>query len=186
MSNIQKWKLLSETDVSPSKWFPIVKRDYELPNGKIVKDFTITTIADVAMIVPVTEDGKLVFVRQYKPGVDRITIEFPAGRVETHHQSIEDTARHELVEETGIVAKKMTQLQSMSAFPTKGTEIIYGFLATDLEFTGQQHLDENESIEVLRLTPAEVDQHIENGEICTSHTIAYWYLVQKYHPELFV
>jgi ADP-ribose pyrophosphatase len=183
--NIQKWKKLTETDVSPSPWFPIVKRDYELPDGKIVKDFTITTIADVAMIIPVTPDKKVVFVRQYKPGVDDITIEFPAGRIEPHHGSIEDTAKHELVEETGIVAKTLIALPTIAGFPTKGTELIYGFLATDLTFTGEQHLDENENIEVLTLTPQEVDEYIQSGKIMTSHTIAYWYLVQRYHPEVF-
>src|SRR5690242_19769211 len=102
MSKPQKWKLLKTEDVSPSKWFPIENRTYELPNGKIVDDFTVTTLGDVAMIVPITKDGKVVLARQYKPGVDTLTLEFPAGRIEKHHTNILETAQHELEEEVGI------------------------------------------------------------------------------------
>src|SRR5258708_26903086 len=119
---IKKWQLISSKDVSPSSWFPIESRTYKLPNGKIVEDFTVTTIADVAMVVAVTEDGKFIFVRQYKPGIGEITIEFPAGRIESEHASIHDTAKHELLEETGILAKTMVPLLTTAGFPTKGTE----------------------------------------------------------------
>ena len=71
--SIQKWKLLSAKDVSPSTWFPIEARTYQLPNGKIIEDFTVTTLADVAMIIPMTTEGKLVLVNQYKPGVDAVS-----------------------------------------------------------------------------------------------------------------
>jgi len=44
-----KWKLLSAKDVSPSKWFTIEERTYELPDGRIVDDFTVTTLANVSL-----------------------------------------------------------------------------------------------------------------------------------------
>jgi hypothetical protein len=97
-----KWKLLSSKDVSPNKWFPIEMRVYQLPNGKIVDDFSVTTLADVAMIVPITKNGEIVLVRQFKPGFGDVILEFPAGRLERSHINIEQTAIHELEEETGI------------------------------------------------------------------------------------
>ena len=93
---LKKWKLLSKKDVSPSKWFPIEARTYELPDGRIFNDFTVTTLADVAMIIPITVDRKVVMVRQFKPGVEDIIIEFPAGRIELNHKNIQETAQHEL------------------------------------------------------------------------------------------
>jgi hypothetical protein len=101
---LKKWQLLSSTDVSPSKWFPVEKRKYKHPNGQIIDDFTVTTLADVSMIVPITKDGKIVIVRQFKPGADEFTLEFPAGRREKDHTSFLATAHHELEEETGIDA----------------------------------------------------------------------------------
>lgn len=176
--SLQKWQLLAAKDVSPSPWFPIESRTYQLPNGKLIEDFTVTTIADVAMIVPITNEGKIVFVRQYKPGVDEITIEFPAGRIEPNHVDIEDTAMHELKEETGIIAGRLLSLGTIAGFPTKGSELINGFIARDLEFTGKQHLDETEDIEILQLTPGEVDDYIKSGKIMTSHTIAFWHILK--------
>src|SRR5579859_1820143 len=100
--SIQKWKLLSTKDVSPSKWFPIESRTYQLPNGKIIDDFTVTTLGDVAMILPITVDHKVVLVRQFKPGIGDILLQLPAGRIEKNHKDIRETARHELEEEVGI------------------------------------------------------------------------------------
>jgi ADP-ribose pyrophosphatase len=177
----QKWKLLSTTDVSPSKWFPIENRTYELPNGRIVDDFTVTTLADVAMIVPITTEGKVVLVNQYKPGVDSVMIQFPAGRLETNHANVTETAQHELEEETGIRVElsQLTQFAKLNSFSTKASEIVYFYLAKDCTFNSQQHFDPNEDIEILQFTPEELDAKILSGEIWCAQTIAGWELAKK-------
>ena len=76
---MKKWKLIEETDVSPSKWFPIKKHKVELPNGTIIDDYFITTLGNVGMILPITKDNKIVLVKQYKHGVKDVLIELPAG-----------------------------------------------------------------------------------------------------------
>jgi ADP-ribose pyrophosphatase len=182
---IQKWQLLSEKDVSPSIWFPIKSRTYKMPNGKVVEDFTITTLGDVVMIIPITDEGKIVMVRQYKPGADQITIEFPAGRKEDKHESFLDAAKHELMEETGIEAGKMAQFVKLSGFPTKGTEMIYGYIAEDLKFTGKQDFDETENIEVVQFTVAEVDSMVETQEVMPVSSVAMWYTAKRKFPQLF-
>lgn len=179
-----KWKLLSSKDVSPHKWFPIEMRSYELPNGKIVDDFSVTTIADVAMIVPVTKDGKIVLVRQFKPGFGDVIIEFPAGRIEKSHKDIEQTALHELEEETGIRATDTQYFATLAGFVTKATEKVSCFLARNVEFNSKQKLDLNEEIEVVTLTPKELDLMIENNEIQAAITVAAWELAKKKFPEL--
>jgi 8-oxo-dGTP pyrophosphatase MutT (NUDIX family) len=82
------------------------KRKYELPNGKIVDDFYVTTLADSVHIIPITTDRKIVMIRMYKQGVDDFIIQFPAGRYENKHIDILDTAVAELEEETGIKTEK--------------------------------------------------------------------------------
>lgn len=181
---IKKWKLLSSKDVSPSTWFPIESRTYELPNGKIVEDFTVTTLADVAMIIPITADKKVVMVRQFKPGIGDILIQFPAGRIEKHHTNIIEAAQHELEEEVGIKVEE-SQLQLVTkvhAFSTKATEIVHIFLASDCEFNSKQHLDTNEDIEILQLSFDEVNEMILNGEIWDAEAIAGWELAKKKFP----
>jgi 8-oxo-dGTP pyrophosphatase MutT (NUDIX family) len=183
----QKWKLLATKDVSPSTWFPIESRTYELPNGRIVDDFTVTTLADVAMIIPVTNDKKFVWVNQFKPGIGDVIIQLPAGRQEKNHTSIVQTAVHELEEEVGV---KITESQlhvigKVHAFSTKATEVVHLFIAENCEFNSQQNLDANEDIEILLLTYAEVEEYILSGRIWDAEAIAAWELAKKKFPELF-
>lgn len=178
---IQKWKLLSKKDVSPSSWFPIESRTYQLPNGKVVEDFTVTTLADVAMIIPLTSEGRIVLVRQYKPGADEVMMQFAAGRVEPGYKDMVETAQHELEEETGIRVehKQLTYFATLTAFSTKATEKVFFYFADDCEFNSTQHFDPNEDIEVVQLTPTELDDCINAGEIHCAQTIAGWELAKK-------
>lgn len=183
---IKPWKLLSVKDVSPSKWFPIEERTYELPNGKIIDDFSVTTLADVSMIVPITTDKKVVMVRQFKPGVGDLFIQFPAGRLESHHESMEQLALHELEEESGIRAQE-TQLHyvgKMNGFSTKATEVVYVYVAEQCEFNSSQHLDNTEEIEILTYTPSEIESLIIDGTIWAADAIAAWELTKKKYPQL--
>ncbi len=185
LMKIKKWQLLSKKDVSPSKWFPIELRSYKLPNGKIVDDFTITTLADVAMMVPVTPDEKIVLVKQYKPGYDDVILEFPAGRLENNHKNIEETALHELAEETGIQTNSLEYLGVFSGLTTKATEKVYCYLVENAIFNSQQHLDENEDIEVMVYNFAEIEALIEKNQINASVTVACWDLVKRKYQNKF-
>lgn len=178
---IKKWKLLSKKDVSPSPWFPIEEREYELPDGRVVDDFTVTTLPDVAMIIPILKNGKVVMIRQYKPGIDEISLEFPAGRIEPEHKGITETAMAELEEEIGIKVKieELKELGKLTGFPTKATEVVYTFLVTGCEFNSEQKLDETEEIEVLEFSPKEIDKMIEKREIWNALAIAGWTLYKK-------
>lgn len=80
------WRLISKKDVSVGKWFPIEERTYELPDGKIVDDFTVTTLSDVSVIIPFMKDGTILMCRQFKPGAGEMTYEFPGGRMESDHK----------------------------------------------------------------------------------------------------
>jgi ADP-ribose pyrophosphatase len=182
---LKKWKLLSSKDISPSRWFPIEERTYELSNGTIVDDFTITTLSDVAMIVPVTPDEKIVLVRQYKPGFNDILLEFPAGRIEKKHQDIKETALHELEEETGIRTESLEFIGLFSGFVTKATEKVYCYLASNVEFNSNQNLDPTEEIEVVTLTYSEVEELITQNQLPTAITVAAWDLVKRRFSDRF-
>lgn len=179
MTQPKPWKLLSSTDASPSPWYPIERRTYQLPSGKVLDDFTVSTLADVAMIVPVTADERIVFVRQFKPGYGEVILEFPAGRIEASHADLADTARHELEEETGIKAESMEYFGVFSGFVTKATERVHCFLAHTVEFNSKQRLDENEEIEVVLFQFAEVEKMLANNQINAAVTVAAWDLARR-------
>ncbi|MCA9369210.1 MAG: NUDIX domain-containing protein [Pseudomonadales bacterium] len=106
-TKIKKWKLLFSEDVSLSEHAPLEKRVYELPDGAVIDDFYVTTLADSVHIIPITKDKIVVMIRMYKPGSDEIMIQFPAGRFEPKKHGTRDAAAvAELAEETGIYASE--------------------------------------------------------------------------------
>ncbi len=182
---LQKWTLITSKDISSSKWFPVEERKYKLPSGKLVNDFSVTTLADVAMIVPVTPDGKVIMVNQFKPGFGDVILEFPAGRKEPKHQNIKEVAIYELEEETGIKTQDVEYFATFAGFVTKGTEKVYCFLARNVVINTDQKLDQNEDIEVKVFEPQEIDTLIEENKIQAAITVAAWEVAKKKFPDLF-
>ena len=124
-----------------------------------------------AAVVPVTEEGKIVMVRQYRNAIDRYTLEVPAGAFDSAKESAEACVRRELEEETGYKADTVEWLittRSMVAFSNEKVEV---YVARGLSCSKQQ-LDEEESIEVATYTTKELRDMIFSGEIQDSKTVA--------------
>lgn len=183
---MKKWQVNKVQDVSPSPWFPIEQHEVQLSDGRIVSDYFITTLADVAMVLPFTKEGKVVIVRQYKHGQREFMYELPAGFIQAG-KSVEKSALAELEEETGIRTEisNLSPLGKISHIPTKSTQVVYGYLAQNLEFNSVQQLDELEEIEVLILEPMKVIDEVLTGGIWASDSA--FFILKAYHlfPELF-
>ncbi len=182
MAKIQKWEIISEKDISPSPWFPLHVDRVKLPNGKIT-EYYAARAGDVAMIIPITRDREIIFVKQYKHGVREILLELPAGRLDNRNP--EQAARDELLEETGIIAKKFTPVGQIITESSKNSIHISGFLAENVEITEKQQLDETENIEIVKIPIKEIDHKIKSGEICCSETITILTLAKLKFPKLF-
>jgi len=183
---VGKWTIKSVKDVSSSSWFPIEQHTIELPDGRIVDDYFITTLADVVMVVPFTKKGKMVLVKQYKHGQKDFLIELPAGFVQKG-KSVIASAVAELEEETGIriSTDKLIDLGKIAHIPTKSTQVVYGFLATQLEFNSTQDLDALEDIEVLEVQPMQVIEMVKSGELWVSDSVCFIMKAYLLYPELF-
>ena len=171
-------------DVSPSRWFPLARQRVALPDGQVLDDYYLARLGHVAMVVPVTPRGELVFVRQYKNGVGEITLEFPAGYVEAG-QTPEECARAELLQETGIRAENLRFVGELWQSSTKLDTRVFGYLAAGVTVTQAQCLDSTEAIEVVSVPPGEVDGRVIAGEINCSDTLALLGLVRLKFPEAF-
>ena len=124
-----------------------------------------------AAVIPVTREGKILMVRQYRNAIDRYTLEIPAGAFDSSNESGAECVARELEEETGYQAGKVEWListRSMVAFCNEKVEI---YVATDLT-PSKQHLDEEESIELEEHTIEELKEKIFKGEIEDSKTVA--------------
>ncbi|NNJ31211.1 NUDIX hydrolase [Lacrimispora defluvii] len=126
-----------------------------------------------AAVVPVTKDGTILMVRQYRNALDRYTLEVPAGALNFPEEPKIDCAHRELEEETGYKTEKeklefLIRVNTTVAFCD---EVIDIFVARDLE-PSIQNLDEDEYIEVEEWTVKDLEEKIYLGEITDGKTIA--------------
>ncbi len=183
---IQKWTVLKEEDVSPSVWMPIARHTVKLANNNIVDDYYFALLGNVAMVMAVTTDNKIVLVRQYKHGTGEILLELPGG-MQHSHVTMEACALAELEEETGIqaTAAQLISLGKIAGNPTKSNQITYGFIVKNAVFNSTQKFDANEDIELVTVTPKQLLQMIASGEVWVADTIAFIMKAYLLHPEIF-
>ena len=104
----------------------------------------------IVAIVPLTDSGEILLIRQFRPPVNGYVIEFPAG-LNDKEDTLEEAARRELLEETGYTAREMIYLAEGPLSSGASDEILTAFLARGLEFRGLGKRDETEDIEVLKI-----------------------------------
>lgn len=142
----------------------------QIPNGNIAK-WDLIDHKGAAAIVAVREDGKLIMVRQYRNALERETIELPAGGLNGRGEPTKEAALRELTEETGYVADDAILLQSIYTTVAFCNEKIDIYLATGIHKQGDQHLDEDEYVNVECYTLEELLDMIYSCKIQDSKTI---------------
>ena len=123
-----------------------------------------------AVIVPVFGDGTVALVRQYRHPVVRYLMEIPAGTLRRDMERPEEGAARELEEEIGVTAGRMEKLAEFFVSPGFCEEKMWVYLATDLTETAQR-LEEDEQVEVVRLSFERAFEMIAQGEIEDAKTI---------------
>ncbi len=128
-----------------------------------------------SIIIPHLGNHRYVMVRQYRHAVSRVTLEFPAGRLDPGEDPAACAAR-ELAEETGYTAGRIEPLFSIHPAPGYSDELIYIFRAEDLK-PGRSRPDPDEYLAVVEITLEELQDRFQRGEITDSKTLnALFYL----------
>ena len=122
-----------------------------------------------AAALPVDADGAVVLVRQWRYPLGRASLEIPAGRIEPGDDP-EAAARRELEEEAGLRAGRVEPLAELFVAPGYSTERIYVYLARELAPVPQR-LDEDEVVELVRMSLDEALSAVDSGEIDDAKTV---------------
>ena len=144
----------------------------KLPDGR-TEYFDFIMHKGAAAVIPVLDDGRILMVRQHRNALDRYTLEIPAGARDYADEPTHECAWRELEEETGYYAEKedvsfLLTMYSTVAFCNEQIDI---YVARNLKKT-QQHLDDDEYIDVCAYTPDELSRMIFEGKIVDGKTIA--------------
>lgn len=133
-----------------------------------------------AVVVPVTDEGKIVMVTQFRYPFEKYLLELPAGKLDKNEDPL-NCASRELTEETGYTAGKIEKLGKIYTTPGFCTESLHIYLATKL-IPGKHNREEGEQgMEVHEFTPAEINEKICGGEIVDAKTICgiYYFLQHR-------
>ncbi|PLS69283.1 MAG: NUDIX hydrolase [Cyanobacteria bacterium M5B4] len=153
----------------------------QLPNGK-EGEYEYIIHPGAAMVVPVTADGRLMMIKQYRFAVQHYLLEFPAGTLEPGEEP-ETTIKREIEEETGYRANFWQKIGSFFLCPGYSDEIIHVYLAKDLQLLADKPPgDEDEDITVELYNRSELEDliHASAPTLVDSKSITAFHMVLKY------
>jgi ADP-ribose pyrophosphatase len=158
------------------KLLKVNEDEVSMPDGRTaLREYVLHPGA--AIILPLFDDGSVLLERQYRYPVGRHFYELPAGKLEAGEPPLE-TAKRELLEETGYVAAQWRELGILHPCIGYSNEQIDFFLARELEFKGAQ-LDDGEFLETLRMPLAECQDWVRQGRITDTKTIIGLFWAEK-------
>ena len=167
-NSLREVPVASET-IYDGKILHVEKWTVTCPNGReALREIVVHKGA--AAVVPVFEDGTTLLVRQHRVAVDRMTLEIPAGKLDSADEDPLDCAVRELREESGLAAERMTLLTSLLTTPGFCTEKIAIYLAQGLS-QGETHPDDDEFLGLVRIPLEEAVAMVMRGELRDGKTI---------------
>lgn len=167
------WTVRSSEYALDEPWYKVRRDVVQLPDGTLI-DYYRAERPDVAVVLPVTPEGDVLLVRQYKHGAGVVTLELPGGLIDPGEAPLAAAAR-ELREETGFASSlALEPLGWVYADASKSTERVFSFVARDVAWAGEPRLDSNEAasgVLVERRPLSELGAMVDSGELVATATV---------------
>ncbi len=174
-----KWKVLSSEYVSKHPYFTARKDVCEMPDGKIVPSYYMVELPLTVCAMAITEDGRVVLVKQYRHPIEEVLLELPGGFVDKGESGPQAIAR-ELMEETGYEFSRIDYVGKVAANPGVLTGYTELYLARGGKKIASQKLDDNEEIDILLVHLDEVRAMLQRNEFVQAlHVCCMLYAFQK-------
>ncbi len=146
----------------------VYRDEITLPDGKPAFREYNRHIGAVC-VIPITDEGDVICVRQYRYAVGEVLLEIPAGKLDYKGEDHESAVLRELREETGALCSRLTYLGKFLGSPAILDEAIHMYMAEGLTF-GETDPDEDEFIETVRMPLSELVDMVMRGEIPDAKT----------------
>ena len=171
---IKPWRRIGGDRVAACRVFDVDRVRFEPPDGRPPRDYFVVEAPDWINVVPLTAAGEVVFIRQFRFGIDEITLEIPGGMCDGSEPPAE-AARRELREETGYDTDDLVDLGWVHPNPAVQSNRCHTFLARNARLVGPPAPDDDEAFEVVTYPLAEVPELIRSGAITHALVVAAFY-----------
>ncbi|MGF1762492.1 ADP compounds hydrolase NudE [Aliivibrio kagoshimensis] len=171
MSQPKKPEIVASQVVAQSRLFKIESLDLRFSNGEErTYERMKPTERHAVMMVPITEQGDLLLIREYSAGTDRYELGFPKGLIDKG-ESPEQAANRELKEEIGFGSKRLTLLKEVVLAPSYFSSKMTLYIAQDL-FPEQLEGDEPEPLEVIKWPLSQAETLLSHLDFAEARSIA--------------
>ena len=185
-----RWEAVKTEHLIKDQWIDFRKTAYRLPDGSIFEPYYSYSRRSYVVIVASDEHGKYLCVRQFRYGIGKVTIEFPAGGIacegDTEYtvpdekmvksETPEEAAKRELLEETGYESDDWERLLTVPSNATIADNYAHIFRARNCRRVSGLHLDEGEFLQVEQLTAENINELIRQERFLQAIHILAWLL----------
>lgn len=170
----QGWECLESKEVfkatdGKTVYMELYQDRVRTPKGNVLT-YTKYHASDVVIVVPFIDRQRLLMIRQFRYPIGKVLLEFPAGHVDSGEDPLA-TAKRELEEETGHVAKKVEYIYSYHPSVSRTRQSVHVFRATGLARTSATKHDSGEQISIETVTTASLRQLIAKGKVENAGTL---------------
>jgi ADP-ribose pyrophosphatase len=183
MSNnesVQNWPKLESQELGDYYIFRLRQDISESPRTGRPHRFFVLESLDWINVIPVTSEGKVVLIRQYRHGSEEVTLEIPGGMVDAEDGSPAVAAARELFEETGYQAEEIIPLGQVRPNPAFLNNTCYTFLALNARPVSIPQLDGSEDIQFELVDMEAIPDLVVSGQITHALVIAAFYHYEQY------
>jgi 8-oxo-dGTP pyrophosphatase MutT (NUDIX family) len=185
--NRNSWKRLAERKIFSSPFMELLERDCASSEDERQQKFYVLNSRDWCNVIPVTEAGKLVLVRQYRVGIEDHTLECPGGVADPGDADVAAAAIREMTEETGYVPLPGARTVSLGwTFPNPAIQNnrAHSFICGPVRRERAQKLDPGEMIDVVEVSVEELAARIATGEMKNAIILNAFLFLMMQAPDL--
>ena len=174
-----KWKILSSQYLSKHQYFTARKDVCETADGKIIDEYFVVELPTTVCAVAITEEHEVLMVRQYRHPVEETLLEIPGGFID-ENETPGQALKRELKEETGYEFTSVINVGRIAANPGVLNNFTYFFLAKGGKKTAEQKLDNNEELQLEKISIPELkDLFLENKIMQSLHNNCIFYALKE-------
>jgi len=176
------WKNKESELFAQCRLFSVHRQWSQVPDGDAVYDIYVLKLSNWANVIAITAEQEVVFVKQYRHGAGKVTLEIPGGVIDTEDKEPRRAAERELFEETGYKSKDLILLGEYHPNPALQNNLCYVYLAQDVIKVSEPTFDAEgfEYIEVCLVPLSKIPQLIVDGDITHGAVITAFHLLHLY------